>query len=135
MIKGGVTYRIISDTLGSVRLVVNVSTGAIAQELDYDEFGNVLMDTNPGFQPFGFAGGLYDRETGLVRLGARDYDPVTGRWTVKDPILFAGAEVNLYSYVFNDPINLLDPSGLQESGEVILNVYGETVELDAPPVS
>ena len=38
--------------------------GAIAQRLDYDEFGNVLADTNPGFQPFGFAGGLYDRDTG-----------------------------------------------------------------------
>jgi len=40
--------------------------------MDYDEFGNVLLDTNPGFQPFGFAGGLSDQRTGLVRFGARD---------------------------------------------------------------
>ena len=40
--------------------------------MDYDEFGNVTLDTNPGFQPLGFAGGLYDKETGLVRLGVRD---------------------------------------------------------------
>ena len=57
MIKGGTTYRLISDPLGSVRLVVDTTTGAIAQRLDYSAFGQVLVDTNPGFQPFGFAGG------------------------------------------------------------------------------
>ncbi len=81
MVKGGVTYRIISDHLGSVRLVVDAQTGAIAQRMDYDEFGNVLLDNNRGFQPFGFAGGIYDHRTGLVRFGTRDYDAVTGRWT------------------------------------------------------
>ena len=58
MVKGGQTYRIVSDHLGSVRLVVNTSMGAIAQRIDYDEFGNITADTNPGFQPFGSAGGL-----------------------------------------------------------------------------
>lgn len=71
--------------------MVNTDTGDVAQELQYDEFGNVLLDTNPGFRPFGFAGGLYDPDTGLVRFGARDYDAVTGRWTAKDPILFRGS--------------------------------------------
>ncbi|MCB9610787.1 MAG: hypothetical protein H6716_29655, partial [Polyangiaceae bacterium] len=37
------------------------------------------------FVPFGFAGGIHDADTGLVRFGARDYDAVTGRWTSKDP--------------------------------------------------
>jgi RHS repeat-associated protein len=78
--KGGVTYRLITDQVGSVRLVMNTSTGAVAERVDYDEFGNVLADSAPGTQPFGFAGGLYDRDTGLVRFGARDYDPSTGRW-------------------------------------------------------
>ena len=40
--------------------------------MDYDEFGRVVL-TNPGFQPFGFAGGLYDEHTELTRFGARDY--------------------------------------------------------------
>jgi RHS repeat-associated protein len=106
-----VTYRIISDHLGSPRLVVNSTTGAIAQRLDYDEFGRVLQDTNPGFQPFGFAGGLYDSDTGLVRFGARDYDAETGRWTAKDPIGFAGSDTNLYGYVFSDPVNYTDIRG------------------------
>ena len=99
------------DQLGSPRLAVNTTTGAIAEQLDYDEFGNVLKDTNPGFQPFGFAGGLYDQDTKLVRFGARDYSPSVGRWTAKDPILFDGGDTNLYGYVLNDPVNSFDSNG------------------------
>jgi RHS repeat-associated protein len=115
MIKGGATYRIISDHLGSVRLVVNVATGAIAQRIDYDEFGIVTMDTNPGFQPFGYAGGLYDAQTRLVRYGTRDYDAETGRWTAKDPVRFEGGGVNLYGYGLGDPVNLFDRTGQRNS--------------------
>lgn len=113
MIRAGQIYRLIRDQVGSVRLVVNVSNGAIVQRIDYDEFGVVLNDTNPGFQPFGFAGGLYDPQTRLTRFGVRDYDAEAGRWTTKDPILFEGGDTNLYSYVLNDPINLKDESGLK----------------------
>ena len=85
MSKGGDTFRIITDPIGSVRLVVNAATGAVAQRIDYDSFGNVTLDTNPGFQPFGFASGLYDPDTRLTRFGVRDYDAESGRWTAKDP--------------------------------------------------
>jgi RHS repeat-associated protein len=112
MIRGGVTYRIISDKRGSPRIVVDVASGTIAESLGYDEFGNVLGDTNPGFQPFGFAGGLYDSDTRLVRFGARDYDPQVGRWTTKDPLGFDGNDSNLYEYAFSDPVDYVDPSGL-----------------------
>ncbi|HMV50386.1 MAG TPA: RHS repeat-associated core domain-containing protein, partial [Blastocatellia bacterium] len=112
VIKGGQTYRIISDHLGSVRLVVNAATGVVAQRMDYDEFGVVILDTSPGFQPFGFAGGLYDPQTKLVRFGARDYDAETGRWTAKDPLLFLAVDTNLYGYASNDPVNLRDATGL-----------------------
>jgi RHS repeat-associated protein len=111
MLKDGKTYRIISDHLGSPRLVVDISDGSVAQRIDYDAFGNVVFDSNPGFQPFGFAGGIYDLDTKLTRFGARDYEAQTGRWTAKDPILFAGGDTNLYGYVVNDPVNLIDPIG------------------------
>jgi hypothetical protein len=58
------TYRILTDHLGSPRLVVDTASGAVVQRMDYDGFGQVLVDTSPGFQPFGFAGGLYDRTRG-----------------------------------------------------------------------
>ncbi len=108
----GTTYRFVTDHLGSIRLVVDAATGAVAQRIEYDEFGRVLSDTAPGFQPFGFAGGLRDRDTGLTTFGAREYDPETGRWIAKDPILFSGGSTNLYEYVSNDPLNLADPLGL-----------------------
>jgi RHS repeat-associated protein len=111
-VKGGVTYRMVKNHLGSIRLVVNTSDGTVAQRMDYDEWGNLTSDTSPGFQPFGFAGGLYDSETKLTRFGLRDYDAETGRWTTKDPIRFAGGNAGLYVYVANNPMNIIDPSGL-----------------------
>ena len=111
IVKGGQTYRVISDLLGSVRMIVNANTGDIAQEITYNEFGIVLTDTNPGFQPFYFAGGIYDLDTQLVKFGARDYDPETGRWISKEPLGFAGSN-NFYAYVDGDPVNYVDVSGL-----------------------
>ena len=111
MLRDGKTYRIVTDQVGSPIAVVDVETGVPAQELVYDEFGRVISDSNPEFQPFGFAGGLYDPETGLVRFGARDYDPETGRFTTPDPLGFAGGSTNLYGYALADPVNLTDPSG------------------------
>jgi RHS repeat-associated protein len=70
-----------------------------------------LYDLNPGFIPFGFAGGIYDKDTGLVRFGLRDYDPEIGRFIYKDQIMFYGKDSNLYAYCYNDPVNFLDPFG------------------------
>jgi RHS repeat-associated protein len=111
MITPGGTYRILSEQSGSVRLVVNIADGTIAQQLSYDEFGRTLSDSNPGFQPVGFDGGLYDADTGLTQFGARDYSSETGQWTARDPILFAGGQFSLYAFVGNDPINFYDPIG------------------------
>ena len=112
LVKNGTTYRIFADHLGSVRLVVDAQSGQIAERIDYDAFGRIAFDSNPGFQPFGFAGGLYDPQTGLTRFGARDYDPETGRWNSKDPIGFGGVDSNSYGYSLLDPINLQDLNGL-----------------------
>jgi RHS repeat-associated protein len=122
------TFRILSDHLGSPRVIVNASSGSIVERIDYDEFGNVTNDTAPAGLPFGFAGGLYDSGSGFVRFGARDYDPTIGRWVSKDPIRFAGG-MNLYGYGLNDPIDHVDPKGrnfsdclaaLEEQAEVCL---------------
>lgn len=86
-------YFLIKDHRESVNLVVDSITGEIKQKMQYSEWGEMIEDTNPGFQPFGFAGGLYDQATKLYRFGAREYDPEIGRWLSKDPI------------------NLIDPAG------------------------
>jgi len=114
-IAGGQTFHIVSDQLGSPRLIVD-STGVVVRRIDYDAFGNVINDTNPGMElVFGFAGGMTDPDHELIRFGARDYQPATGRWTFKDPVLFNGG-LNLYGYVGNDPINHIDIIGLMYPG-------------------
>lgn len=98
--------------MGSLRAVTD-SSGNVIKKIDYDSFGNIIADSNASFTvPFGFAGGLNDRDTGLVKFGFRDYDPEVGRWTAKDPIGFAGGDVDLYGYVLNNPVLWVDPYGL-----------------------
>jgi RHS repeat-associated protein len=111
VIKGANTYAVVADHLGTPRLLVDRTSGTVAQRLDFDEFAMVESDTNPGFQVLGFAGGIYDTDTGLVRFGARDYDAAIGRWTGTDPIRFVGADANLYRYVSGDPVNRIDREG------------------------
>jgi RHS repeat-associated protein len=111
LVRNDSTYRIVRDHLGSVRLVVNVASGSVAQRIRYDEFGVETENTNPDWQPFGFAGGLTDDATGLVRFGVRDYAATVGRWTAKDPSGFVGGATGFYAYAYNDPVNYVDPAG------------------------
>ena len=69
MTKGGSTYYLTYDQVGSLRVVADAS-GNVVKRIDYDSFGNIIDDTDPSFEvPFGFAGGLHDQDTGLVRFG------------------------------------------------------------------
>jgi RHS repeat-associated protein len=117
--RAGVRYYVATDQLGSPRVVTD-DTGIVVRQLDYDAFGAVRTDTNPAFPlAVGFAGGLADPDTALVRFGFRDYDPEAGRWLARDPALYQGGQSNLYAYVFNDPVDLVDPSGLGNRGAAL----------------
>jgi len=120
MSKNASTYYLTFDQVGSFKAVAD-SAGNVVKSIEYDSFGNIINDSNPNFEiPFAFAGGLHDRDTGLIRFGFRDYDPDIGRWTAKDPILFAGGDTDLYGYCLNDPVNLVDSLGLSfESSDII----------------
>ena len=114
MTYAGITYYLAYDQVDSLKVVTD-TTGNVVKRIDYDSFGNVLSDSNPIFTvPFGFAGGLQDKDTGLVRFGLRDYDPAIGKWTAKDPIDFAGGDTNLFNYTDSDPVNWIDPWGLEK---------------------
>jgi RHS repeat-associated protein len=115
IVRGGNRYRVLTDQLGSPRMAVNVTNSSdVPFRAEYTAFGvqTMLSGTAADWMPFGFAGGVSDPETGLVRFGARDYDANVGRWTAKDPIRFEGAQENLYLYVGGDPVNQVDPLGL-----------------------
>ncbi len=62
-------------------------------------------------------------DTKLVRFGARDYNPETGRWMSKDPIGFLGKDTNLYRYVSNDPVNFVDFTG-NDKQLIVISVKG-----------
>ena len=120
-------YRFVTDQVGSILGLVD-DAGAWVLTYDYTPFGRrTLLSAAPGIDesltPFGFAAGLHDPTTRLVRFGARDYDPHTARWMAKDPIDFAGGDTNLYAYVGGDPVIFFDPSGLEpEAPKQILDV-------------
>ena len=120
------TYYLHYDQVGSLRVVSN-QQHQIVKEIVYDTYGNILKDTNQSITiPFGFAGGLHDKDTNLVHFGYRDYDSQRGKWTAKDPIGFSGGDTNLYGYVLGDPVNFVDPEGLwvpQVIGAVIGGGY------------
>ena len=83
----------------------------VAKELKYNSFGQIIYDSAPDFDfPFGFAGGIYDKDTKLIRFGVRDYDPETGRWTSVEPLGFAGSR-NWYVYGADDPVGKIDLDG------------------------
>jgi RHS repeat-associated protein len=121
-------YRVITDERGSPLYVVSINDGTdVWLEAEYSAWGEITrfvldgvdqantngdVDVSDWPIPFGFSGGLFDSATGLVRFGARDYDPTIGRWVSKDPILFEGGQTNLYVYVGNDPVGFVDPEGL-----------------------
>jgi RHS repeat-associated protein len=107
----GEWYYVLTDQVGTPRMVVD-SAGNILRKIEWDSYGRQMSDSNPSFElAVGFAGGILDPLTGLVRFGLRDYDPATGRMTAWDPLLFAGRQMNLYQYAGNNPVIMTDRSG------------------------
>jgi RHS repeat-associated protein len=124
VVRGGATYRVFSDHLGSPRYAVNVANaGDVPFTASYTSFGEVT-GTGLDWMPFGFAGGIGDVDTKLVRFGARDYDAIVGRWTSKDPILHTGGN-NLYAYAMNNPVTFRDQWGLNPNACMISPVACE----------
>jgi RHS repeat-associated protein len=113
MEKNAKLYVYYKDALGSVTAITDY-WGNIVQTYDYDSFGNIVAVNDPAFvQPYIYTGREWDSETGLYYYRARYYDPMAGRFISRDPISFAGGDVNLYGYVQNNPVSFIDPSGLE----------------------
>jgi RHS repeat-associated protein len=110
-VSGSDTTYLHADRIGSV-IAESDSVGANTNKYLFSPFGESVSVSASGY---GFTSQRYDAEIGLYNYKARFYSPSIGRFLQPDPIGFAAGDLNLYSYVGNDPLNLTDPSGNQES--------------------
>ncbi len=106
----GSIYYFHNDHLGTPQKLTD-STGALVWSADYLPFGRADVNVETVDNNLRFAGQYYDEETGLHYNRYRYYDPSLGRYLRADPIGLYGG-INLYAYVQNDPVNMIDPLGL-----------------------
>ena len=111
MEKNAQSFYYHADGLGSITELTN-QTGTVVQRYTYSSFGKIESQLDASFvQPYTFTGRELDAESGLYSYRARAYDPNNGRFLQEDPSGYAGGSLNLYPYVVNNPVNLIDPSG------------------------
>ncbi|MFJ6984412.1 MULTISPECIES: polymorphic toxin-type HINT domain-containing protein [unclassified Streptomyces] len=112
---GGVRQLMLADHHGTSHTVVDLVDPAMGvtrrKSMPFGEARGQQPTSWPGQR--GFVGGTVDPDTGLTRLGARDYDPATGRFLQIDPLVEYGqpATLNPYTYSNNAPATFSDPSG------------------------
>jgi RHS repeat-associated protein len=101
------------DALGSTADMTNATNGVVAS-YGYLPFGGTLASISSVANPFEYAGqfGVSNDGSGLYDMRARSYDPETGQLVSNDPAGLVGGDVNIRRYAGNDPVNVLDPSGL-----------------------
>jgi len=125
MIKPGESvYYFHNDHLGTPQLLTNDSQ-AIAWKAVYTPFGEAVPSIQTVENPHRYPGQCYDQETGLYYNYFRYYNPQTGRYITPDPIGLEGG-INLFTYVQNNPINIIDPEGLViplEYFEIVFHGY------------
>ncbi len=106
-------YYYVYNGHGDVKSILDAQ-GNIVNTYDYDEFGNITAQKEQIQNPFKYAGEYLDEETGLYHLDKRYYDPSMGRFIQEDTVegqINNPLSLNLYTYVENDPLNMVDPDG------------------------
>jgi len=114
----GTVYYLTGDQQGTDDLAINASTLAVTRRY-YDPYGNSI-GTAPSFWPGsrGFVGGSTDPGTGLVNLGAREYNSATSSFVNPDPLVnsYDPQDLDAYAYAGDDPSTDSDPTGQYQVG-------------------
>ncbi len=127
------------DSLGSVDTITN-NVGVVEQRMAYKPFGEKLNLDKDGnavetaaFTNRGYTGHEHVQETGFIHMNGRVYDPTIGRFLSADPYIQAPyytQSFNRYSYVMNNPLKYIDPSGFEATDLGIIYVYAEPVQYE-----
>ena len=117
----------IYDGNGNVVSLVD-ATGSAVASYEYDPFGRTLSQAGPAAaaNPFRFSTKYFDPEIGLYYYGYRYYAPEMGTWLNRDPIEEKGG-LNLYAYVYNSPIALIDILGKNCCGPDVTDAVKQTL--------
>ena len=107
---GAASYFYTRDHLGSIRELTDGS-GVVQARYDYDPYGRRTKVSGTLDASFAFTGHYYHAPSNLHLALYRAYDPDLGRWLSRDPIAERSG-TNLYTYVANDPLRMVDPAGL-----------------------
>ena len=112
------TYYYITNLQGDVMQLVD-EDGNTAAQYSYDPYGNILSATGDmaEINPLRYRGYYFDEESGLYYLQSRYYDPAVGRFVNADDVDCLGVKdsiisYNLFAYCENNPINMIDATGL-----------------------
>lgn len=106
----GTPYFYNRDHLGSIRELVD-SSNTVRARYSYDPYGRATKITGDKDADFLYTGHYLHSPTGLYLALYRAYDSTLGRWLNRDPVSETGG-LNLYAYVGNNPINVIDRLGL-----------------------
>ncbi|GGY90679.1 hypothetical protein CP967_26860 [Streptomyces nitrosporeus] len=120
---GGVTF-LASDHHSTAQITVDAATGA-TQRRRMDPFGLARGQSPTDWvDDKGFVGGTVQKSTGLTTLGAREYDPGTGRFISADPLIDHSdpQQINGYAYSLNNPVTFSDPDGLMPDDCMLVGI-------------
>lgn len=114
----GKTYALVRDERGSVLEAIDTVSGAVVEAFDYGAWGERTTVASADISSLGYAGGVFDLDTGLTHFGARDYAPVLGTWISPEPMLqdpnfvkSMGLPTPTYAYALNNPVRYVDSDG------------------------
>ncbi|MFC9845292.1 ricin-type beta-trefoil lectin domain protein [Streptomyces sp. NPDC127595] len=107
-------YALVTDHHGTPMAEIRLTTGNQTRFSRLDPYGNERVENAAWQSHTGYVGGTDDNTTGLTHLGAREYDPATGRFLSADPVLDLTdpLQANGYTYSNNNPVTHADPTGL-----------------------
>ncbi|MFF5104364.1 polymorphic toxin-type HINT domain-containing protein [Streptomyces sp. NPDC000134] len=108
----------ITDQNGTAYANVELESGNRVRFSKTDPFGVERAEATTWRSHRAYVGGDDDAGSGLIHLGAREYDPATGRFLSADPVLDLADPVQINGYVYceNNPVTFADPSGLASEG-------------------